>query len=133
MSVTEVAVTLRVLKHELRTPINHIIGYSELLIEDLSERSDRATIEHVLAIGRDLLGLVNAELDAAGGADEPVAAPALDGLRSCIGRTIEPVLAAGLGDEHVAQAAYADDVRKILDAAARLDDFARTGAIRASE
>jgi signal transduction histidine kinase len=133
MSVTEALVTLRVLKHELRTPINHIIGYGELLMEDLSDGSDRAAIEEVLSIGRDLLGLVNTELDAAGDADEPVSAPTLDDLRDRIGRTIARVLAVGLGDMDMAHAASAEDIRKILDAAARLDGFARTGAIRSSE
>jgi|SRR5882724_7121625 len=31
---------LRKLKHELRTPVNHIVGYSELLFESADEASD---------------------------------------------------------------------------------------------
>jgi len=30
--------SLAYLRHELRTPINHILGYCELLIEDAGER-----------------------------------------------------------------------------------------------
>ena len=29
--------TLRELRHELRTPINHILGYTEILLEEASE------------------------------------------------------------------------------------------------
>ena len=32
------------LRHELRTPVNHILGYSELLIEDAAERHLEAFI-----------------------------------------------------------------------------------------
>jgi len=56
---------LRVLRHDLRTPINHVIGYSELLLEDL-EDSDEALIRDdlvkILGSGRELLALVNESL-----------------------------------------------------------------------
>jgi CheY-like chemotaxis protein len=56
---------LRVLRHDLRTPINHVIGYSELLLEDL-EDGDEALIRDdllkILGSGRELLALVNESL-----------------------------------------------------------------------
>ena len=56
---------IRVLRHDLRTPINHVIGYSELLLEDLGD-SDRPELledlSKILASGRELLTLVNDSL-----------------------------------------------------------------------
>ena len=34
---------LRRLKHELRTPVNHILGYSDLLLETVGDSGDRVT------------------------------------------------------------------------------------------
>jgi adenylate cyclase len=55
------------LRHELRTPINAIIGYSELLLEDAEEfeayRPFLPDVGKILAAGRELLSLVNDILD----------------------------------------------------------------------
>jgi serine phosphatase RsbU (regulator of sigma subunit) len=50
------------LRHELRTPINAIIGYSEMLLEELDTEADRPIISeltNILNCGRELLSLVN--------------------------------------------------------------------------
>jgi len=65
------------LRHELRTPVNHILGYAELLIEEVEDlgREDRVeTLEEVRAAGRRALDLVD-RIAAAGGAagSEPAA------------------------------------------------------------
>ena len=55
------------LRHELRTPVNHILGYSELLAEDVPAGSPEA--ESLAAIGvaaREVLRLINASLPPAG-------------------------------------------------------------------
>jgi serine phosphatase RsbU (regulator of sigma subunit) len=55
------------LRHELRTPINAIIGYSEMLLEDLETEAESATIAFLKQIhdcGGELLVLVNQHLDA---------------------------------------------------------------------
>ena len=36
------------LRHQLRTPLNHIIGYSEILIEEYPEGGHRPAIEAVM-------------------------------------------------------------------------------------
>jgi class 3 adenylate cyclase/CheY-like chemotaxis protein len=57
---------LRGLRHELRTPINHIVGYGELLVEIAEERglSDVvADLGKIRASGAELLVLVNESLD----------------------------------------------------------------------
>ena len=54
------------LRHEFRTPVNAIIGYSELLLEDL-EDLDRphftADLKKVLAGGREVLSLIDEIID----------------------------------------------------------------------
>ena len=57
---------LRTLRHELRTPINHIIGYSELMLEEASDlgQADLAPdLQKIQAAGKELLTLVNEFLD----------------------------------------------------------------------
>lgn len=54
----------RFMRHELKTPINAIIGYSEMLLEETAERGDaakhlRADLEHIHAAGYEMLAVVN--------------------------------------------------------------------------
>ena len=54
------------MSHELRTPLNAIIGYSEILLEDASDRGDKASmadLEKIQGAGKHLLGLINDILD----------------------------------------------------------------------
>ena len=54
------------MSHELRTPLNAIIGYSEILLDDLDEKTNEDQIEDVKKIersGRHLLQLINDVLD----------------------------------------------------------------------
>ena len=49
------------LRHDLRTPLNHIIGYSEMLMEDAEERSDTGSLDalrQILATARQLVGVI---------------------------------------------------------------------------
>ena len=58
--------SLTYLRHELRTPVNHILGYSELLIEDASERHLEAfipTFQQIQSGGRQLLASIEATLN----------------------------------------------------------------------
>ncbi|MGQ0593228.1 MAG: response regulator [Gammaproteobacteria bacterium] len=51
------------LRHELRTPINHIIGYSELLLaesEDLQLKPFTSDLKKIHTAGKTLLGMINA-------------------------------------------------------------------------
>jgi sigma-B regulation protein RsbU (phosphoserine phosphatase) len=52
------------LRHDLRTPINHILGYSELLQEDLADRgvSKLGDLEKIQTAARQLLDIVGTRL-----------------------------------------------------------------------
>lgn len=53
---------LRKLRHELRTPINHIVGYSELWLEQVEDSVRPETLDdlrRIHAAGRELLRVVN--------------------------------------------------------------------------
>lgn len=50
------------LLHDLRTPLGHILGYSELLIEQANESGQEEFVpylEKIRAAGRELLALMN--------------------------------------------------------------------------
>lgn len=52
----------RDLLHDLRTPVGHVLGYSELLIEQMKEAGHEEYIPHVEKIrkaGRELVALMN--------------------------------------------------------------------------
>jgi signal transduction histidine kinase len=62
------------LLHDLRTPLNHIIGYSELLIEQTAAAGHQEYLpylEKVLAAGHHLLALMNANLESRSAAEPP--------------------------------------------------------------
>ncbi|MEJ2484065.1 MAG: histidine kinase dimerization/phospho-acceptor domain-containing protein, partial [Gemmatimonadota bacterium] len=50
-------------RHELRTPINAILGYSEMLLEDEEDTEVRADLARVNESGKRLLGLVDGILN----------------------------------------------------------------------
>lgn len=55
----------KALSHAIRTPLNHIIGYGELALEEARERGLDGIAEdlvQILAAGRDLLTVVNVQL-----------------------------------------------------------------------
>src|SRR5438445_13560269 len=49
-------------RHTLRTPLNHIIGYSEMLLEEADERgleAFTADLQKIHKAGKQLLGFIN--------------------------------------------------------------------------
>ena len=56
------------IRHTLRTPLNHIIGYSEMLLEEADERgleTSTADLRKIHAAGKQLLACINELLDPA--------------------------------------------------------------------
>src|SRR5271165_3394566 len=59
--------TISRLRHDLRNPVSHIIGYGELMIDDAADRRHREPLEglrSIVARGRELLVLINHGLPA---------------------------------------------------------------------
>jgi CheY-like chemotaxis protein len=57
------------LRHDLRTPVNHIVGYCELLLEDAEGEGHaprRAALEAALATVREVLVMINTSLPSSG-------------------------------------------------------------------
>jgi CheY-like chemotaxis protein/tRNA A-37 threonylcarbamoyl transferase component Bud32 len=110
------------LRHDLRTPLNHIIGYTEMLLEDatgdaLAER--RARLEQALAAARHALELINAALGSARRIVPGDVAQLFDALQEPRKRIVAAVSGLELpGTE--GDGAFNADLRKILSAAERL-------------
>ena len=49
-------------RHDLKTPINQIIGYSEMLAEDAEDKSVLADLAKITAAAKTLLELIDKEL-----------------------------------------------------------------------
>lgn len=110
------------LRHDLRTPVNHILGYGEMLLEDAEAtgRAGRAvSLARILDLAREMIVVI----------DGPATVPQLgDSLRAPAGRTIAEL--ERLEDSCTSLgAAEAADLRRIADAAGLLLRFADEGAV----
>ena len=110
------------LRHDLRTPLNHIIGYTEMLLEDatgdaLAER--RTRLELALAAARHALELINAALGSARRIVPGDVGQLFDALQEPRKKIVAAVSGLELpetdGDD-----VFNADLKKILSAAARL-------------
>ncbi|OJV15265.1 MAG: serine/threonine protein phosphatase, partial [Verrucomicrobia bacterium 61-8] len=70
--------SLSQLRHDLRTPINHIIGYGELLREDLADQgiTELGDLQRIEDAARRLLGMINESLSDEAPSPKAVALPA---------------------------------------------------------
>jgi adenylate cyclase len=133
------------LRHELRTPINAIIGYSEMLIEDAEDAGERdfvADLGKVRAAGRQLLSLVDRILH-----PQRIEAPGADQDLEAFGGELRhelrtPITAVVGYAEMLIEGAREEgrdhllpDLHRILDAARQLlgelDDIVRLSAAAA--
>ncbi len=112
------------LRHDLRTPVNHIIGYAEMLAEDAAGpelASRRAHLDEVLAAARNILSLINSTL---GPNHTDVRAGDLsrlyESLRAPRQRIVAAVSAVLGAPDAQQDASLADDLGRILAAAGRL-------------
>jgi len=112
------------LRHDLRTPVNHIVGYAEMLIEDLGgpEHADRRrALEDTITAAREALRAISLVLAPTRDAIEP---GELTGLYQQLAvpqrRILEAVHALLAAAGEVPTAGFAEDLRKIEEAAGRL-------------
>jgi adenylate cyclase len=108
---------VRELRHELRTPVNHLIGYAELLLEEEGLTSSNiAQLEGIRAVARQVLELVPGIIDADGNPGESAAR-----LRAHVSEleTSAAALRAAPGVLPIA------DLERLTAAAVRLGELAR--------
>jgi CheY-like chemotaxis protein/tRNA A-37 threonylcarbamoyl transferase component Bud32 len=111
------------LRHDLRTPLNHIIGYTEMLLEDTGDDAPaerRARLEQALAGARVALDLINAALGSARRivpGDVVRLYESLQEPRRSIVEAVSGLLPESDGD---GGGAFNADLKKILSAAAQL-------------
>ena len=112
------------LRHDLRTPVNHIVGYAEMLIEDLEgpvNAGRRAELESTIEAARDALKMISLVLAPTRDTIEPTEVTGLyHQLEDPQHRIIEAVhrLLAAAGEAPTAT--FVEDLKKIEAAAARL-------------
>ena len=110
------------LRHDLRTPVNHIVGYCELLLEDArgdEHQERRESLKAALAVVREALVMINTALPSSGAnvtrADVDALNARLREPRQRIMSVIASLMAPAQSD-----AEFASDLRKIRDATDRL-------------
>jgi CheY-like chemotaxis protein len=114
------------LRHDLRTPINHIVGYAEMLLEDIPDSDHaerRVALEETLVVARGALNLINAKLATGGSSEGQIAAGELSSLYEAlrepqkqIVNAVAPLLASTAASEQE----LVGDLRRILTAAEKL-------------
>lgn len=114
--------SLSELRHELLTPVNHIIGYAEMLLEDVEDQVEpRGALEATLDAARNVLASIN---DTLLPTRESITAEELDDLLQSLGAPQQQIIAltTGLLESETAKAdeVFAGDVTKVLEAAKRL-------------
>ena len=121
------------LRHDLRTPVNHIVGYCELLLEEAADDMDdrrRAPLRAALEAARDVLVQIEAALPATGNTVTP---SAIEALRVRMSGPHDRILAA-MEVLHPAGTAtpptgFGADVAKVRHATGRLLAVQRPAAL----
>ncbi len=127
------------IRHELATPLNAVIGYSEMLREDAQEAGESSLIDRFTRIqmaGKELLSIVNAVVDPARLQSRGVG-PDMEGLRVSlrdqllphIGIVLDTSMALKRDIEETGQDDLASDVAKIHSAAGNFLAFIDDAAI----
>jgi CheY-like chemotaxis protein len=119
-------VALGHVRHEMRTPINAILGYSEMLLEDEEDTETAADLRRINESGRRLLALVDGMLDPArleGSIDreiESFAAQIEADLRTPINAVVGYCEILLEGQREIGRDVLVPDIERILSAARSL-------------
>lgn len=123
---------LRELKHELRTPVNHILGYSELLLEtadDFGDHTVAVLARGIRARGQLLARLLEATLLSQVGEINDKR----DALRSSVGPVIQDILAVSCAPPEMSGlVSYEQDLERIRVAAHKLMRLVSGTEVRAA-
>jgi len=126
---------LRKLKHELRTPVNHILGYSDLLLEtadDCGDATAAGLARNVRASGQMLAKLLEKSLmSPTGEMDEAQ----MEALRESVRPTVRHILdtLTSHSPSLAAENSYSDDLDRIRRAANQLLALLGTDRIAAAK
>lgn len=124
------------LRHDLRTPVNHIVGYAEMLIEDLegeSHRAERAALETAISAAREVLTLISAVLaPTRETVDESDLAALYARITEPQRKIIDAVRTLLAASSEPPTKTFAADLQRILDAASHLVPQSRTVAAAAA-
>jgi signal transduction histidine kinase len=121
------------LRHQLLTPLNHIVGYSEMLLEEASTQQgfDHAqqNLARIRQTAKDMVRMVHSSLaPRAGKRGEKIVTELRYELAAPL-HTILQAVGAVTGEQH--EDMNVDDVLKIGHAAAELLSFAQSGTVMA--
>lgn len=112
------------LRHTLRTPINHIIGYSELLLEDSNvPETSQQNLGHVLTCAQQILALVQRHLQ---GGEQDAAPISLANLQSDLEQPLSTLIHATDVLSRIETGSRLHDVERIRFAADELASFSST-------
>ena len=113
------------LRHELRTPVNALLGYSEMLLEDEAPGHVRPALKSIQSAGRTVLALINEILDPArlahSSPEELQAAG--ERIRRDLRPPVDAILAQSeglIGDSAGAPEGAVDDLKRIHGAGQKL-------------
>jgi PAS domain S-box-containing protein len=112
------------LRHTLRTPLNHIIGYTEMIREEADEQrahAESGVMDRVLAAARHIVDLVQEALPV----KAHIAADALPVLRDAMQPLLTEIEKSLASFEELSGGACDKEMRKIRVATRELQDFAR--------
>jgi len=114
------------LRHDLRTPLNHIVGYAEMLLEDVQgpgRETQREALQRAIAAAHDALKLISLVLAPTKEAIEPGEVNGLhvrlEDPQRRITEAVQAILAAA-GEASPPSPTFVEDLHRIEAAAARL-------------
>jgi CheY-like chemotaxis protein len=113
-----------VLRHDLRTPVNHIVGYAEMLLEDLEgpgHAAQRAALEAAIAAAREALRSISHVLaPSRDSIAEPELAALYESLAEPQRRIIDSVRGLMNSAGEAPTPTFVADLRRIIEAAEKL-------------
>src|SRR5438445_2038006 len=116
------------LRHDLRTPLNHIVGYCQLLLEEAEAEAQGPGAAWVQPVQRvsELARQLSKILETLVSSTSP---PDLDKLRGALKQPVQEISEA-LRSIHLSEdSAQSADVRRLLQATGKLSHFIGTGSL----
>lgn len=116
------------LRHDLRTPVNHLLGYSQLLLEDgdANECAWKSRIQQVASLGQEILRTIENCLPAS---DSSAAERQLPELRSRLHHPVQQIQENLRSITLPADAPQTADIQRLFEASSRLLRFAAGGTL----